>query len=220
MKIRGFRIELGEIETALSRHPAVGQAVILAREDRPGEKQLVGYVVAKTGEKIEASALREHLARSLPEYMVPAAMVFLETLPLTPNGKLNRKALPQPEGRQTEQVYVAPQNELERLIAGVWQELLKLKEVGIHDNFFDLGGHSLLLIRAQSGLQELLKRKITVVELFQFPTIHRLAQYLSNNEPSFLPDARTRAHRQKQIRMKHRLGRSLNKNRTTKNHGN
>jgi amino acid adenylation domain-containing protein len=196
VKIRGFRIELGEIESVLGQHPAVQQSIVIAREDEPGEKRLVGYVVAKGEAKVSVEELRGYLKGKLPEYMVPAFMVMLEKLPLTANGKVDQKALPLPEGRQTAVEYVAPRSEIEKLIAGVWREMLKVEEVGIRDNFFDIGGHSLLLLRVHGRLEQLLERKLTLVELFQYPTISRLAEHLTWGAEPFLQGIRERAERQ------------------------
>ncbi|HEX8243881.1 MAG TPA: condensation domain-containing protein, partial [Longimicrobium sp.] len=144
IKVRGFRIEPGEIEAVLRRHESVADCVVVAREDVPAEKRLVAYVVGD----VEAGVLREHLRRTLPEYMVPAAFVALERLPLTANGKLNRKALPAPEGdAYARRSYEAPLGEVEAALAGIWAEVLGLERVGRWDHFFELGGHSLLAIR-------------------------------------------------------------------------
>jgi hypothetical protein len=146
VKIRGFRIELGEIEAQLSAHDQVGEVAVIAREDVPGDKRLVAYVVARG--KVSPEELRAHLKGRLPEYMVPAAFVKLERLPLTPNGKLDRKALPPPDEQSVQRrEYEAPQGETEEALAGIWQELLRIERVGRHDNFFDLGGHSLLIVQ-------------------------------------------------------------------------
>ncbi|MBV9300897.1 MAG: amino acid adenylation domain-containing protein, partial [Acidobacteriaceae bacterium] len=152
VKIRGFRIELGEIEARLAEHAEVREAVVIAREDTPGEKRLVAYYtgLGREGEGRElvgAEELRSHLTARLPEYMVPAAYVRLESLPLTPNGKLDRKALPGPEASAySTRGYEAPEGEVETKLAGIWAEVLKLERVGRHDNFFELGGHSLLAV--------------------------------------------------------------------------
>src|SRR6202041_200574 len=145
VKIRGFRIELGEIESRLLNCPGLREAVVLAREDQPGEKRLVAYF---TGEPdIPVATLRSHLADTLPDYMVPAAYVRLEALPLTPNGKLDRRALPAPEDdAYGERAYEAPEGPIETAIAAIWSELLHLERIGRHDNFFELGGLSLLAV--------------------------------------------------------------------------
>jgi amino acid adenylation domain-containing protein/non-ribosomal peptide synthase protein (TIGR01720 family) len=138
VKIRGFRVEPGEIETALCEHPGVTDAVVLAREDRPGHRRLVGYVVGP------ATDLREFLAGRLPDYLIPAAFVALDRLPLNPNGKVDRRALPEPDLAPGVERYVAPRNPIEEALAGVWSEVLAVERVGVHDNFFDLGGDSIL----------------------------------------------------------------------------
>jgi len=175
VKVRGFRIELGEIEAVLAQHPAVKEAVVLAREDEPGHKRLVGYVVAD-GEPPSVSALREHLGRNLPDYMVPSAFVFLDALPLTPNGKVDRRALPAPSGErpELESEFVAARDEVERQLAEIWAEVLGLEKVGVHDNFFELGGDSILSIQViaranQAGL------RLSPRQLFQHPTVAGLA---------------------------------------------
>ena len=155
VKIRGFRIELGEIEARLSEFPAVRDAVVLAREDVPGEKRLVAYYTTRDGEEVGVEALRSHLLAALPEYMVPAAYVHLESLPLTANGKLDRKALPAPDGSAyAVHVYEPPVGAVEEAIARIWSELLNVERIGRNDNFFDLGGHSLLAVRVLSRLRQ------------------------------------------------------------------
>jgi acyl-CoA synthetase (AMP-forming)/AMP-acid ligase II len=147
VKIRGFRIELGEIEAKLSQCAGVREAVVLAREDEPGDKRLVAYLVADEGLDVSVSDLREALSRQLPEYMVPSAFVQLDALPLTANGKLDRQALPAPEASALHvHEYEPPQDEIEQALATLWQELLRVERVGRRDNFFELGGHSLLVV--------------------------------------------------------------------------
>ncbi len=146
VKIRGYRIELGEIETVLGQHAAIQQAVVLAREDNPGDRRLVAYAVTAPGSAPAANELRSFLQQKLPEYMVPPAFVMLDNLPLTPNGKLDRKALPAPDQTrpELEESFVAPRTPVEETLGSIWAGVLKLDKVGIHDNFFHLGGHSLL----------------------------------------------------------------------------
>ncbi len=186
VKIRGHRIELSEIELALSRHAAVREMVVVAREDSPGDKRLVAYVVAASNTKPTASELRRFAQATLPEAMIPSAFVFLDALPLTPNGKVNRVALPVPEGRRPEldTAYLAPRSRIEKTIAKVWRELLGVEQAGLHDNFFDLGGNSLLVVQAQARLGEALGRTLPVVKLFQYPTINALAGFLDQSEPT------------------------------------
>ncbi|OQS19369.1 hypothetical protein B0T37_22160, partial [Chromobacterium violaceum] len=147
VKIRGFRIELGEIEAKLAACAGVKEAVVLAREDAPGDKRLVAYLTAQPGAELEPSSLRAALSQALAEYMVPSGFVMLEAFPLTPNGKLDRKALPAPDGSQlSSRAYAAPEGEAETTLAAIWRELLGVEQVGRHDNFFELGGHSLLAV--------------------------------------------------------------------------
>jgi amino acid adenylation domain-containing protein len=181
-KIRGFRIELGEIEAALAGHESVAQAVAMVREDDADDKRLVAYVVAEWNQEVGASELRERLRESLPEYMIPSAFVMLDSLPLTPNGKIDRKALPAPEITGSESHYVAPRTPVEELIAGVWSEVLGVERVGINDNFFDLGGHSLLLTRVASRLREAYAVELPLRALFESPTVESLARLLSGRQ--------------------------------------
>jgi amino acid adenylation domain-containing protein len=180
VKVRGFRIELGEIEAALSSHPSVRQAVVLAREDRPGDVRLAAYVVGREGQAFAEDVLREHLRRILPEYMLPQHFVRMETLPLTPNGKIDRKALPAPEARATaEDGYVAPRSEAERLLARLWEESLGVGRIGIHDDFFGLGGHSLLAAQVMARLAREQGIALPMRRMFEAPTIARFAPLLA-----------------------------------------
>jgi amino acid adenylation domain-containing protein len=199
VKVRGFRIELAEIETLLNQHPAVLESVVTAqRWGGADDQRLVAYVVPAAeagllaGEQAAgnggappvAQTLRAALREKLPDYMVPSVFVAMEALPRTPNGKIDRRALPPPgEARERpEAAYVAPRGELERTIAQIWQEVLGLERVGTSDNFFDLGGHSLLMARVHARLQEAVRRELSMVELFQYPTVGALAHYLSPSE--------------------------------------
>ncbi len=187
VKIRGFRIELGEIESVLSSHAGVDKAAVIVREDNPGDKRLVAYIISENKETPKASSLRSHLQEKLPEYMVPSAFVFLDKLPLTPNGKLDRKALPAPDagGIELQTEYKPPHNEAERIIAAVWKDVLHVDKVGVNDNFFDLGGHSLLLVQVQNKLCDKLQRELSIIELFKYPTVKSLAQFFN---PGSKPD--------------------------------
>jgi amino acid adenylation domain-containing protein len=181
VKIRGFRIELGEIEARLLEHPEVGEAVVVAREDEPGEKRLVAYyTVREVGEEASVEVLRRHLEAKLPEHMVPAAYVHLAGgLPLTANGKVDRKALPIPGSEAyAMQSYEAPQGETETKLAQIWAEVLELERVGRHDNFFDLGGHSLLAIRVIARLQQALSVEVDIGDLFDHPKLGSFAEHI------------------------------------------
>jgi amino acid adenylation domain-containing protein/non-ribosomal peptide synthase protein (TIGR01720 family) len=174
VKIRGFRIELGEIESVLCKHPAVREAVVLAREDVPGSKRLVGYIV-HSGLAPELSSLREYLKKTLPEYMVPAAFVVLEHLPLTNNGKVDRKALPVPDEQRPELAgYAAPRTPVEEKLASIWSKVLRIERVGVNDNFFELGGDSILSIQVIS-LARREDIQLTPKLLFANQTIAELA---------------------------------------------
>jgi amino acid adenylation domain-containing protein len=197
VKIRGFRIEMSEIESALSHHAGVRQCVVRLIEEKSGDKYLAAYVVPSDEWTPSSVELREYLKKKLPEYMAPAAYVLLDKLPLTPNGKIDRHALSQYQAIRPGAglPHAAPQTAAEQAIASIWMEILSLEIVGIHDNFFDLGGHSLLLIRVHSKLQEEFKTKIGLIELFEYPTIASLAQHLSHSrsEPISFPQSSIRA---------------------------
>jgi amino acid adenylation domain-containing protein len=183
VKIRGFRIELEEIETVLLTHPGVRQAVVVVREE--GEKYLAAYVVPAEGSSFTTSELRDHLKQSLPDYMVPTAWVSLPVLPLTPNGKLDRKALPAPTAEAAPPLngaYVSPDNETEQQVAAIWQDVLGVARVGRDDNFFDLGGHSLLMVRVNSRLKDAFQKDISMVDMFGFTTVRTLANYLTGGD--------------------------------------
>jgi amino acid adenylation domain-containing protein/FkbH-like protein len=183
VKIRGFRVELGEIEAALAKHSDVREAVMVAREDGPGDKRLVAYVVGHTGSAVDASELRAHLKRSLPDYMVPSAFVVLDALPMTPNRKLDRRALPAPEADVVVRgEYVAPRNPTEEVLASIWAELLKLDRVGVHDNFFELGGHSLLAMRVIARSNMAFNSELSLRGLFEAQTISNFAPIIDTHQ--------------------------------------
>ena len=209
VKLRGFRIEIGEIEAVLEKQPNVGQAAVVAREfksrTQTEDKRLVGYVVPKTGTKLEIADLRTALAATLPEYMVPSNFVLLDALPLTANGKIDRNALPDPSASESEAAAQPelPRNELERAIAQAWKDALGVDSVGLNENFFDLGAHSLMVAEVHMQLQEQLGRELSLVDLFQFPTITALANHLKGKEaavPVSSRAARRLAVRQQQGR--------------------
>src|SRR5579864_1191049 len=177
VKIRGFRIELEEIETVLSKHSSVESAVVIAREDIPGDKRLVAYVVP-AGTAISAAVLQEAVRQRLPEYMVPSAFVELKQLPLSPNGKISRRLLPAPE-TSLERLNVVPaRDELEAALVTIWQGVLKVNEIGIRDDFFDLGGHSLMAARVLIEVEKLTGRELPLSALFRGATIESLARLI------------------------------------------
>lgn len=186
VKIRGRRIELGEIETVLTQHPAVKEAIIVVREDIPEEKQLVGYVVPRLGHTISTSQIINYLRNVLPGYMIPNNFVIMNSLPLSQSKKVNRSALPDPENRPiiSEGAFISPGSSIEENIAKIWQEILGIEKVSRNGNFFDLGGHSLLLARVYSELQQLYHIEFNIIDLFKYPTVHTLAQRLAQEDRS------------------------------------
>ncbi|MFZ1685775.1 MAG: amino acid adenylation domain-containing protein [Flavobacteriales bacterium] len=195
VKVRGFRIELGEIEAAMDDHPLVKDRVVICRTDGPGEKQLTAYVVPLPGHVSETdtaaqeqlvAGLREQLRERLPEHMMPSAFVVMKEFPLNPNGKVDKKALPAPEFRtQTMRAqHVSPRDHIERLLAGIWCELLGVEDIGVHDNFFDLGGHSLIGIQLLAQVEQQHGKSLALKTLFQAPTIAGMAKLLQEGGTS------------------------------------
>jgi hypothetical protein len=191
IKLRGYRIELGEIESAMRRHAPVAEAAAIVREESRDDKRLVAYLVARPGQTIVLESLRADLRAALPDYMMPAAFVILSSFPLTPNGKLDRNALahvtaPAPAAP----VAALPQNDnVEAVIAAIWCEALKLPKVSRRDNFFDLGGHSLLMVHVLNRLREAIPKPISMTDMFRFPTVEALAGYLrASDEPAGATD--------------------------------
>ncbi|MEP6707581.1 MAG: amino acid adenylation domain-containing protein, partial [Pyrinomonadaceae bacterium] len=177
VKVRGFRIELGEIEAVLAQHPAVRHSVVIAREDVPGDKSLVAYFVSTPETEVSVTKLREHIKGQLPDYMVPSAFVPLDELPLTPNGKVNRRALPAPDLSAANKAYfVPPRTKDEKLLAGIWADVLRLEAVGVEDNFFELGGHSLLATQVISRILQTFQVQLPLRALFEAPTVTGLCQ--------------------------------------------
>jgi hypothetical protein len=177
VKLRGYRIELGEIEAALEAQPGVTQAVVLAREDSPGDLRLVAYIVGAAQE----AGLRAELAAVLPEHMMPAHFVTLDAFPLTPNRKVDRKALPAPYAAPVTEAFVAPQSDIEAQLAAIWGRILGVPKVGAKDNFFALGGHSLLAVQAHREIREALGvAKLSITDIFRFPTLQALAKHLDD----------------------------------------
>ena len=187
VKVRGYRIELGEIEAALAAHPGVQSCKVLAVEHRPGNKQLVAYAILQGNESLSAEEVKDFLKLSLPEFMVPAQIVFLDSFPLTQNGKLDRRALPAPTHGNISAAheFVAPRTEAEKKVAAIWAELLNVEQVGIHDDFFDLGGNSLLAIKALSRIRAEFEADLPLATLLQAPTVGQLGALLHNRD--FIP---------------------------------
>jgi acyl carrier protein len=211
VKVRGYRIEPGEIEALLNQHPALSEAVVLARQDRLGEKQLVAYLVLSQTESPQAESrdersderssesrssgskwwrvseeVREYLRERLPEYMIPGVWMEMEELPLTPSGKVDRLALPAPGGDRREfmNTYVAPRNREEEMLANIWSQVLGLERVGVHDNFFELGGHSLLATQVISRVLDAFHFELPVRAMFEAPTVAGLAGKIEQSRQS------------------------------------
>ena len=181
VKIRGFRVEPGEIEALLMQHPEVRESAVVAREFAANDARLIAYFVAERGGVVEPDELRDFLRQQLPDHMVPSAFVSLDVLPLTANGKIDRQGLPMPENllSRSRGSFVSPQTDAEKIIAREWQEALQVGRVGVDDNFFDLGGHSLLVIGLRDRLADQFEREITPVDLFRYPTVASLAKFLT-----------------------------------------
>lgn len=193
VKIRGYRIELGEIEAQLGRFPGVGECVAVVREDTPGDQQLVGYVSSADGSDVEPSAVKDHLRITLPEVMVPGHICVLDDLPHTPNGKIDRNALPtlaEVLGTRTRTAApVEAGNDLERQVLAVWEETLGTEGIGVNDNFFDIGGHSLLAVRMHRRLRDALDRAFPLTDVYRYPTVRSFAEALSTDTTAALLDS-------------------------------
>jgi amino acid adenylation domain-containing protein len=189
VKIRGFRIELGEVEAAIALDPRVKTNIVIAREDTPGDKRLVAYVVPVAGAELSGAALRPYLKAALPDYLVPSAFVILEELPLNPNGKVDKSALPAPEtGRDAAGAYIAPRNPIEEKVAAIWSQVLRVELISVEDPFFELGGHSLLATQIISRVREAFSVNLPLRSLFEAPTVAGMAEHvqlaLGENHPA------------------------------------
>ena len=188
VKIRGFRIELGEIEALINMEQSVKECVVVAKELIPGELSLVAYIIPSSetiSTDIDTDYIRKSLKEKLPDYMVPAAFMVMNSLPMTPNGKIDRKALPVPERIIAKQEinYTAPSSKIENQLESIWREVLKLDKIDVNSSFFDLGGHSLLLAQVRSKIENVLKKEVSMMDLFKYPTIATLSGFLlGNNE--------------------------------------
>ncbi|PEI92380.1 non-ribosomal peptide synthetase [Bacillus pseudomycoides] len=181
IKIHGFRIELSEVETVLSQHPHVEQVVVIVREDRPGDKRLVAYIVPDAEEHLDLTEIRTYAAESLPGYMIPSAIMMMSELPLTPNGKISRKALPAPDFNLLVSERVA-RNPQEEILCDLFAEVLSIARIGIDDNFFEIGGHSLLASRLMGRIRETLGVELGIGKLFESPTVAELAKQLDSTQ--------------------------------------
>ncbi|MBK6685780.1 MAG: LLM class flavin-dependent oxidoreductase [Deltaproteobacteria bacterium] len=188
VKIRGYRIELGEIESQLSQHPAVRECVVVVREETPGDQQLVGFCSTKEGMSLDPEDVKTHLRKNLPEFMVPGHIATLEELPHTPNGKIDRKKLPSLKdvlgARSGSTELVAAESDVEKKVLTVWKETLGKDEISVDDNFFDIGGHSLLVVRMHRRLKDTIERPVSLTDLYRFPTIRTFAEYVSSDGTS------------------------------------
>jgi acyl carrier protein len=200
VKVRGYRIELGEIESQLLAQPGISEAVVIVRPDRSGERCLVAYLVSNNAQQLKVAEVRARLQEKLPTYLVPSFFVVLETLPHLPNGKINRSALPAPESDATWiEPGVQPRTQLERTVASVWEEVLQRKNIGVEQNFFEIGGTSFKALEVLRRLEQTFHRRILVNDLFKYTTVSSLARFLAATDDgsTSVHQARSRAETQK-----------------------
>jgi amino acid adenylation domain-containing protein len=200
VKIRGFRVELGEVEAVLGRHPAVREAVVVAREDTPGDKRLVAYILSHQDQAPRVSELHAYMKKKLPDNMVPSAFVLMDALPLSPNGKVDRRALPAPDltRPELEEPFVAPRSHVEEVLAKIWADVLRVEQVGIHDNFFELGGHSLLATQVVSRVRDTFQVELSLPRFFESPRVATLSKVIeeaqldktATHQPNIVPVSR------------------------------
>ncbi len=225
IKIRGYRIEPSGIEVVLNDHPGIRDAAVLLKDSRKtGDKILSCYVVPEEGSEPGADEIRSYLGERLPRYMIPSVFIIMINLPLTENGKLDRDSLPHPDSVELERSseYVAPRDELERKIVSLWEELLQVDKIGVDDNFFDIGGHSLLLVKVNQRLEDMFNRKIPVVDMFKYPTVAALTRYLSGEgggEPGFQSSRKRGEARRKSLRRRSLRRKSSRGSRREDKHG-
>jgi hypothetical protein len=188
VKIRGFRVEPGEVEVALSRHPNVRRAVVIAREDHAGRKALFAYVVSELDPAPSASELRQHLGQTLPEYMIPSSFSTLSAIPLTPSGKVDRAALPEPcEAVPDESDFIAPRTPFEEVVAGIWAQVLGAERVGVTRGFFELGGHSLRAMQVIARVRDVFGVELSIRAFFETPTVEQMA-FILERQLTELPE--------------------------------
>src|SRR6202022_302500 len=192
VKVRGFRIELGGIEEALAKHDAIPRVAVIAREDRAGDRRLVGYIVTRPGRSVSDAALKTHLQTTLPSHMIPPVFVRLETMPLTPSGKVNRRSSPRPTmgASVSDEPFIAPRTPTEAMVAGLWQQALGIARMSVHDDFFALGGHSLLASQGLARLRRDYGLEVLFRKLFEAPTVARFAEVVDAQAPNASPAAR------------------------------
>lgn len=186
VKIRGFRVELGEIETILNNFNGISQAVVVINQRKKDDQRLIAYIVCESNIDVSILKVRDYLKTKLPEYMIPHFFMKLKSLPISPNGKLDRKSLPIPRDRQVEHSYRKPRDHIEKRISEIWKSLLDIEKVGIQDTFFELGGHSLLLMKMLHNINTVLNVQLSIVDLFKYPTIQSLANFLKQSRPEKL----------------------------------
>ncbi|NER83043.1 MAG: non-ribosomal peptide synthetase, partial [Leptolyngbya sp. SIO1D8] len=215
VKIRGFRIELGEIEALLDQHPGVHQSVVSVWEEQDN-KRLVAYIVSNKSQQPSVSDLRNFLREKRPEYMMPGSFIFLKELPLKPNGKVDRQSLPEPNQIRPElaETFVAPRNEVEQTLATIWQEMLQVEKVGVNDNFFELGGHSLLVVQVHSKLQGTFNQDVSITDLFKYPTISTLSDYLNQGQSEQSSLEKVQIQAEERLNSRRKRSQTRQKNRT------
>ena len=210
VKIRGYRIELGEIEARILESDGVRECVCIVREDVPGDQRLVAYLVSSGG-VVDTGAVRDRVKKVLPEFMVPAAVVALPRMPLTANGKVDRKQLPPPEQLRSAAdaaEHIEPESDLENQLVAVWKETLGLEQVGVEDNFFDIGGHSLLVVRMHRRLQDVVPQSVSLTDLFRFPTIRSFSNFLSDGSSETVQQAADRGNKRLEMMKRRRRPRA------------